>query len=67
MAGKTTAVRVTRESAAELRKLAYALSAQTGTRVTLGQTLTAAVTLAARDIPATIAALPERDDEDEDE
>jgi hypothetical protein len=65
MAGNTTAVRVTRASAAELRKLAYTLSAQTGVRVTLGQALTAAVTLAAQDIPATIAALPERDEEDD--
>lgn len=55
---KTTAVRVTEESAAELRKFAYTLSAQLGTRVTLGRALRAAVALAAADLPAAIAALP---------
>jgi len=62
VASETTTVRVTEAGAQALRRLAFTLSAQTGKRVTLSSALIAAVSLAAQDIPAAVAALPAGDE-----
>lgn len=54
-----TTIRTSRAAAVALRRLAGALTAQTGRKTSLGAALIAAVTVASRDIPATLAALGE--------
>lgn len=57
MATESTSIRATEQATDALRRLAFTLSAETGRRVTLGAALEAAVTVAANDIPAVLAAL----------
>jgi hypothetical protein len=58
----STSIRASASATTALRRLAYQLSAELGRRVPLGEALEAAVTVAARNIPATIGALPTRED-----
>ena len=60
-----TTIRTSRAAAVELRRLAGALTAQTGRKTSLGAALIAAVTVASRDIPATLAVLSEITRKDE--
>lgn len=58
MATESTSIRASASATTALRTLAFRLSAELGRRVPLGEALEAAVTIASRDLTATVAALP---------